>query len=161
MPTIGNVDVEAAVRRAIATTHDHLTGPVLGHAFDVNFGLSGIARLRDDLADTSTKRGWARRFAAGPGFDVAMVRLAECLTWAHGAEGATRLVYGEFLAETGRRDAASLARTAGAQWCRIADAAAAHTDPATGIPDLAERVAGVYDIEVALADALAATRMRL
>lgn len=74
------MDVQSAASRAVATTHAHLTGPVLGHAFDVNFGLSGLARLRDDLTDTSTKRGWARRFGTGPAFEAARLRLAECLT---------------------------------------------------------------------------------
>ncbi|MGZ5403604.1 MAG: BtrH N-terminal domain-containing protein, partial [Nocardioides sp.] len=153
-------DVQAAARRAIATTHAHLTGPVLGHAFDVNFGLSGIARLRDDLFDTSTKRGWARRFATAPAFEVAMVRLAECLTWAHGAEGATRLVYADFLAEAGYAEAAQLARTTGAQWSCIADVAAALDDPSTTLPELADRVAGVHDVEIALAEALAVAKDR-
>jgi hypothetical protein len=154
----GSPDIAAAADRAIATTHAHLTGPVLGHAFDVNFGLSGIARLRDDLADTSTKRGWSRRFGNDAAFAVARTRLAECLTWAHGAEGATRMVYADFLTETGRVEAASLARKAGAQWSGIADVAAGEADPSTAIIELARRVAAVHDVEVALADALATER---
>lgn len=155
LPEGGSPDVEAAAERAIVTTHAHLTGPVLGHAFDVNFGLSGIARLRDDLADTSTKRSWSRRFGTDHAFEVAMERLAECLTWAHGSEGATRLVYADFLTETGHAAAASLARKAGAQWSGIADLAAAETDPTTAFPELADRVAGVCGVERELADALA------
>ena len=150
--------IEDAVDRAIATTYAHLTGPVLGHAFDVNFGLSGMARLRDDLADTSTKKGWARRFGSGPAFGMVRVRLAECLTWAHGSEGATRLVYADFLAETGRTEAAAVAKRAGARWAGIADIAAGESDPSTAIPALADRVANVYDVERALADALAAEK---
>lgn len=155
----GSPDLEAAAVRAIATTHAHMTGPVLGHAFDVNFGLSGIARLRDDLVDTSTKRGWARRFGSDHAFEVARVRLAECLTWAHGAEGATRLVYADFLAETGRSQAASLARKAGVQWSGIADIAGAESDPAVAIPELAARVSSVYDVELTLAEALITERI--
>jgi Butirosin biosynthesis protein H, N-terminal/Domain of unknown function (DUF4872) len=158
LPEARPEEVEGAADRAIATTYAHLTGPVLGHAFDVNFGLSGMARLRDELADTSTKRGWARRFGTDPAFEVARVRLAECLTWAHGSEGATRLVYADFLAETCRDEAASLARRAGAQWSGIADFAATANDPATAIPELADRVASVCDVEHALARALAAER---
>lgn len=154
-----SLHVEAAADRAVATTHAHLTGPVLGHAFDVNFGLSAMARLRDDLADSSTKKGWARRFGGDLAFDVAMVRLAECLTWAHGSEGATRLVYADFLAETGRSDAAAFARRAGAMWSGIADVAGAETDPSTAIPELADRVASVCDVERALADALSVERI--
>jgi len=161
LPEARPQNVEAAAERAIATTYAHLTGPVLGHAFDVNFGLSGMARLRDELADTSTKRGWARRFGTGPAFEAARVRLAECLTWAHGSEGATRLVYADFLAETGRGEAASLARKAGAQWSGIADFAATENDPTTAIPDLADRVASVCDVERALAGALAVERIQV
>ena len=154
------VDVPAAATRAIATTYAHLTGPVLGHAFDVNFGLSGIARLRDDLADPSTKQGWARRFGSGPGFEVARLRLADCLTWAHGSEGATRPVYADFLAEIGHSEAAAIARNAGARWTGIADLAASEPAAALAIPELAERVAGVYEVERALADALVDVRIR-
>lgn len=76
-------DLEPAVDRAIRTTRDHLVGPVLGNRFDVNFGLSGLRRLRDDLADVRTRRGWRQQFAAEPAFSFAMGRLgwlAACLT---------------------------------------------------------------------------------
>jgi uncharacterized protein (TIGR02996 family) len=158
LPVAEVPDLAAAASRAVATTHAHLTGPVLGHAFDVNFGLSGIARLRDDLADTSTKRGWSRRFGNEAAFAVARMRLAECLTWAHGAEGATRLVYADFLTETGRHAAATLAREAGRQWSSIADLAAGDADSTTALTELADRVAAVYDVEVTLVDALRAER---
>lgn len=156
----GSSDLEAAADRAIATTHAHMTGPVLGHAFDVNFGLSGIARLRDDLADTSTKRGWTRRFGTAHAFEVAMARLAECLTWAHGAEGATRLICADFLAETGRAQAAALARHAGAQWSGIADLAGVESNPVAVIPELASRVAAVHDVELELVHALISEKIQ-
>src|SRR5690554_5403503 len=59
----GEVDLAAGIRAAIATTHAHLTGPVLGNSFDVNLGLSGIRKFAEELADTRTKNGWSRRFA--------------------------------------------------------------------------------------------------
>ena len=34
---------------------------MLGNAFDVNFGLSGMGRLAKDLADTRTAEGWWKR----------------------------------------------------------------------------------------------------
>lgn len=154
----GSPDLGWAVDRAVATTHAHLTGPVLGHAFDVNLGLSGVARLRDDLLDSRSARGWARRFGAEHAFEAARWRLAECLTWAHGAEGATRLVYADFLAETGRARAASLSREAGVQWSAIADVAGAEADPAVAIPELAARVARVHDVEHLLAAELSTER---
>jgi hypothetical protein len=51
------------VHDAIVTTVAHLTGPVLGNAFDANFGLSGMERFATQLGDDRTKTGWARRFA--------------------------------------------------------------------------------------------------
>lgn len=151
---VGSTDIPAATRAAVRTTHRHLTGPVLGHAFDANLGLSGIARLRDDLADTTTKRGWARRFGDGRSFEVGMARLAECLTWAHGSEGATRLAYAAFLTEAGRPEAAATAAKAGHLWSGIADHAAAATDPTVAVPEIAEQVAAVHDVEIALARTL-------
>lgn len=60
----GTVDLAAAARLAVRTTHAHLTGPVIGNSFDANFGLSGIERLLVDLRDTKTKKGWLRRFGS-------------------------------------------------------------------------------------------------
>jgi hypothetical protein len=80
-------------------TADHLTGPVLGNAFDVNFGLSGMARLAKDLRDTRTKSGWTARFTGEPGFRYVTARMAECLTSAYTAPGGTRPLYGAFLSE--------------------------------------------------------------
>jgi hypothetical protein len=56
------VDITAAVADALATTAAHLTGPVLGNSFDVNMGLSGMARLVADLRDGQTRKGWRKRF---------------------------------------------------------------------------------------------------
>ena len=63
-PAAVPVDLRAAVRDAIATTVAHLTGPVLGHSFDSNFGFSGMTKLATQLRDARTKTGWARRFGS-------------------------------------------------------------------------------------------------
>ncbi len=91
--------VADATDRAIAMTADHLTGPVLGNSFDVNFGLSGMRRLVHELRDGSTRHGWQRRFASPAHARYACRRLAECLTSAHTAYAATRPLYARFLAE--------------------------------------------------------------
>jgi len=91
--------VAAATGRAIEMTADHLTGPVLGNSFDVNFGLSGMRKLADELRDGSTRQGWQRRFAKAAHVQYACRRLAECLTSVHTAEAATRPLYARFLAE--------------------------------------------------------------
>jgi hypothetical protein len=150
----GRLDLAAAADRAVRTTHRHLTGPVLGNSFDGNFGLGGMRRLRDDLADPSTKRGWRRRF--GPAPEYGLGRLADCLTWAYGAPGATRTAYAGFLAEIGRHDEAGLAREAGRQWAAMADLAATAeaADPAATFAQLADRVDAVIAVEEELATAL-------
>lgn len=150
------LDLGTAARRAVLTTHRHLTEPVLGNSFDVNFGLSGMRRLRDDLADTRTKRGWLRRFGSEPAYSVGLGRLADCLTWSYGAPGATRTAYAGFLAESGRNDAAVLATQAGRQWAAIADLAASSDDrvPSATFARLADRLDAVITVEESLAAAL-------
>jgi Domain of unknown function (DUF4872)/Butirosin biosynthesis protein H, N-terminal len=158
-------DVAAGVRAALRTTHAHLTGPVLGHAFDANLGLRGIRRLADDLADTRTAKGWTRRFGDRPAFAAGMSRLAECLTSSYTAPGATRPLYGDFLAEAGPLTGLDLmaasrtAAAAGERWAEVADVAAAagpDDDPAAVIARLAELVAATVPVEERLAAELAA-----
>ncbi|MHA6669514.1 BtrH N-terminal domain-containing protein [Homoserinimonas sp. A447] len=159
------IDRGAGIRSAVATTHAHLTGPVLGNSFDVNLGLSGIRKFADELADTRTKAGWAKRFADPSALAVGSRRLAECLTWAHTAAGATRLLYAEFLAEaegvSGLKLAAAsqTAAASGARWAELADVAGATTeddDPAETIAAYAELVADILPLEEKLAAQLAA-----
>jgi hypothetical protein len=166
-PTTGvapatTADLGDAVRAAVGTTVGHLTGPVLGNAFDVNFGLSGMARLADQLADRRTKSGWAKRFAAPEAFAAAMLRLHDCLEVEYTAPGGTRPLYADFLAEaagvladrsgptgagpTGAGPtgadaiaAAALFRESGAVWSGIADRAAETADAMGDLPALAWR----------------------
>ncbi|GAA2874546.1 BtrH N-terminal domain-containing protein [Nonomuraea rubra] len=136
---------EPDVRGAIKDTAAKLTGPVLGNNFDVNFGLSGMRKLAAQLADTTGKQGWTRRFAdLGPALD----RLAECLEVDYTAPGATRPLYADFLAEAGHAEVAALYRECGRQWSRVAVAASAR-EPLAEVAGLAgeavrleERAAG-------------------
>ncbi|GGQ48344.1 BtrH N-terminal domain-containing protein [Couchioplanes azureus] len=128
---------------AIATTVAHLTGPVLGHAFDANFGFSGMRRLAAQLRDGRTKSGWQRRFGSPEAFGAAMRRLYECLELSYTAPGGTRPLYADFLDEAagmlGRpalADAAGLFRESGAHWSALAARAEAH---AGEYGDLCER----------------------
>ncbi|MGI5154949.1 DUF4872 domain-containing protein [Microbispora sp. CA-102843] len=91
-------DLDAAVREAVGETVARLTGPVLGNAFDVNFGLSGMRRLAAQLA-ARRGTGWTRRFADPRAFHAAMIRLYECLEIEYTAPGATRPLYAAFLDE--------------------------------------------------------------
>ena len=129
------------VRASVATTIAHLTGPVIHHAFDTNFGFSGMRKLATELRDDRTKSGWRRRFGDEAAFGVGMLRLAECLTWAHTAAGGTRPLFAEFLREAAEllpagerdvwREAATAADAAGTTWTLVADTAAAAATPAT------------------------------
>lgn len=157
-------DLGVAVRAAVATTHRHLTGPVLGNAFDVNLGLSGMRRLADDLADTRTKRSWLRRFGEAETFAVIARRTAECLTSSYTAPGATRPLYARFLVEAGEvagvdtAGAVAAAEDAGRLWTAMADVAGsldAARDPGATIGSLAELAAEVVQVEERLAAGLA------
>lgn len=155
----------AGIRASIRTTHAHLTGPVIGHSYDVNFGLSGLRRLATDLADTRSKKGWTARFATPLAFENGSRRLAECLTWAHTAAGATRPIYTRFLEEAAPlagldlSAASESARLAGDRWTQLADLAAVTTaedDPRVTIAAFAHLVADIVPYEERLASELGA-----
>jgi hypothetical protein len=140
------VDLAKAVRSALATTAAHMTGPVLGTSFDVNFGLSGMARFAEQLRDGRTKSGWARRFAEPGAFAWALYRLHECLELEYTAPGATRPLYADFLDEAagvlgdpGPAQAAALLRESGRSWSRLADLAAETADADPEVAELAHR----------------------
>lgn len=156
-------DLDAAVRAALATTHAHLTGPVLGHSFDVNFGLSGMDRMLAQVRDERGRTGWHRRFARPQSLASALGQLAGWLTDNHGAPGGTRLLFADFLREAGRRTtldlaaAADLASSAGAHWAAVADfaaASAAQPPVADTLAELAQLLRPAVATEHALAGAL-------
>jgi hypothetical protein len=133
---------EMAVRDAVATTVAHLTGPVLGNAFDVNFGLSGLDRFATQLRDERGKTGWTRRFADPDALAAALRRVHDCVEVEYTAPGATRPLYAEFLDEVGLAPAAADAyREAGTRWHRLAAAALTAStmkdEPGTALPRLA------------------------
>lgn len=132
-------DLRPAIRDALQSTAAHLTGPVLGNSFDVNFGFSGMAKLAAELRDTRTRKGWARRFGDPAGHEHAMRRLAECLEREYTAPGATRPLYADFLDEAAAllaapalASAARLFRESGQTWSALA----AHATAATPDDDL-------------------------
>lgn len=135
-PIEAQVNLADAIRSSIDTTIRHLTGPVLGNSFDVNMGLSGMAKFVTELRDVTTKAGWMRRFGTPESLRIGMSRLADCLTWAHTAPGATRPLYAEFLTEAGPiagldfSVAAASAALAGERWTTIADVAWSSRDTA-------------------------------
>jgi hypothetical protein len=124
-PPAPEVDLAEAVRDAISGTVGHLTGPVLGNAFDANFGLRGMRKLAEQLADRRGRQGWLRRYAAPEAFFFALRRLHDCLEVEYGAPGATRTLYADFLAEASALvpslgAVAPLYRYAGDAWSSLA-----------------------------------------
>ncbi|GGM98919.1 hypothetical protein GCM10011609_41430 [Lentzea pudingi] len=116
MISIGERRGEPDVAGAVRMTCEHLTGPVLGNNFDVNFGFSGMRKLAEQLRDKG-KKGWANRWADDHGF--VQKRLHDCLEVEYTAPGATRPLYAEFLDEAGLPGAREF-RESGALWSEIA-----------------------------------------
>lgn len=158
------VEFAAAVRSAIRTTTAHLTGPVLGNSFDVNFGFSGLGRLIGDLRATTGKSAWIHRFAES--FDYAMGRLADCLQREYTAPDATRPIYADFLdlvapstdlPELPR--AAAAIRQSGEGWAAVtaqARAAVGTSDRRRALDALADLIDGGLAAERAAVDLLEA-----
>ncbi len=140
MISIGERTGEPDVAAAVRMTCEHLTGPVLGNNFDVNFGFSGMRKLAEQLRDKG-KKGWTQRWAEDPGF--VKQRLHDCLEVTYTAPGATRPLYAEFLDEVGLPGAEEF-RRAGKLWSRIAqggdyDELAEKVDEARSIEERAIR----------------------
>jgi hypothetical protein len=117
--TVGD-GYEPDVEEAIRTTVAHLTGPVLGNDFDVNFGFSGMRKLAEQLRDPKGKRGWARRYVDPGALFFALRRLHDCLEVEYGGPSATRPLYADFLREVGKPDAAELFDASGQLWSAAA-----------------------------------------
>ncbi|MGW7346588.1 BtrH N-terminal domain-containing protein [Streptomyces sp. NPDC054854] len=127
-PPEGEPDVEGA----IASTVSHLTGPVLGNQFDVNFGFSGMEKFAAQLRDRTTKTGWERRFGSSPeAFREGTARLYSCLEEEWTAPGATRPLYADFLELVDRPEPAELFRQSARHWSDLAGLARA-ADPDAG-----------------------------
>jgi hypothetical protein len=126
------VDLSPAIRAAVAVTVHDLVEDVMPRNFAGNFGLRGLAKWADALADRRSKTGWARLFDSGPAFGHAMRRVYDCLTFDHSSPGAMRPLYADFLTESAGITgdpalAAAAARyeEAGALWAELADIAVA------------------------------------
>jgi Butirosin biosynthesis protein H, N-terminal/Domain of unknown function (DUF4872) len=166
-PPLGPVDQSAAIRAALITTTDHLTGPVLGNYFDVNMGLSGMTKFAAELRDRTTKTGWARRFSSPLAVEMGLRRVAECLTWQHTAPGGTRPLYAQFLAEAANATGLDLlpasrsAALAGENWTLIADLAGSadpDDDPPAVFAAIADLVDAAFDAETLLVQQIRAAQ---
>ena len=131
-PATAPVDLAPAVRTSLGVTVHDLTEDVMPNNFAGNFGLRGLAKWADALADRRSKTGWARLFDSGPAFGHALRRLYDCLTFDHSSPGAMRPLYADFLTaasglldDAAVREAADLYEQAGGLWSDLADAAVA------------------------------------
>jgi hypothetical protein len=138
------VDLPAAARAAIAVTRHDLVEDVMANAFAGNFGLRGLAKWADAVADRRTRTGWSRSFDSGPAFGTAMRRLHDCLTTEYSSPGAMRPLYADFLravqpalASSAAGEAADRYDEAGRLWAEVADAAV--EGPMAPYRELAER----------------------
>ncbi|SFF37596.1 BtrH N-terminal domain-containing protein [Blastococcus tunisiensis] len=138
------VDLAPAVRASIAVTVHDLTEDVMPGNGAGNFGLRGLTRWADALADRRTKTGWARIFDSGPALGHALRRLHDCLTFDHSSPGAMRPLYADFLTaaaglldEPALAEAARLYSRAGDLWAQLAETAVA--GPLAPYRGLAER----------------------
>ncbi|MGY1618792.1 BtrH N-terminal domain-containing protein [Geodermatophilus sp. SYSU D00691] len=124
------VDLVPAIRAALAVTVHDLTEDVIAGNFAGNFGLRGMAKWADAVADHRSRNGWARLFDSRPAFHSAMHRLHDCLTAEYSSPGATRPLYAAFLTtaadlldEPALRETAARYAEAGRLWTRIAEEA--------------------------------------
>jgi Domain of unknown function (DUF4872)/Butirosin biosynthesis protein H, N-terminal len=129
-------ELEASVREAIAACAHHLTEPVLGNAFDTNFGFRGMERWIAQLTDERTRQGWLRRYDHPEALFTALYRLHDCIEVEYSAPGAMRPLYADFLVEVADLlaapallDAAERFRAAGERWSAIANQALDPTVP--------------------------------
>jgi hypothetical protein len=159
------VELSTAVSAAVAETAAHLTGPVLGNAFDANIGFAGMTRLAAQLRDTRTRTGFARRFAAPAAFASALRRFHECLEEQYTAPGATRPIYADFLDEaaavTGRprlAEAATAFRISAAAWSAMSATARESTgaEPSAVFTTLADLLDEARTVEEAAVELLRA-----
>jgi uncharacterized protein DUF4872/butirosin biosynthesis protein H-like len=161
-------DLPGAVRDAVRTTVAHLTGPVLGNTFDVNFGFSGMAKLAAQLRDTRGRTGWLRRFGEPVAFYHGLRRLYACLETELTGPGATRPVYADFLEEAAPlvgpapAQAAALFRESGRLWSELAGRASEVSGSLGAYTEIAEeRLALMFSRGAAAAGEIRALTARM
>jgi hypothetical protein len=125
-PGGGPVDVAAASRAAVAVTVHDLVEDVMPNRFAGSFGLRGMAKWADAVADRRGRKGWSRLFDSGPAFGSAMRRLHDCLTTEYSSPGAMRPLYAAHLRAVepllggAAGEAAQRYETAGGLWEEVA-----------------------------------------
>lgn len=112
-------DLGAAVRGGLRAAVDGMAEPVLGNSFDVNFGLSGLRRWGDRVADTGPQ-GWGRVFTSERTWRT---RLAECIDTEHTAPSAGRPLFARALRRAGLVSTADAFDRSAKGWRAIADGA--------------------------------------
>jgi hypothetical protein len=150
---VPSVDVRAAIRPAVAVTVHDLTEDVMPGNFAGNFGLRGMAKWADAVADRRSPKGWARLYDSGPAFAHAMHRLRDCLTTEYSSPGAMRPLYAAFLTtaadlagDPSLREAGETYVRAGELWAAIADTAGSSADGELGEAERLARLDAIADL---------------
>ncbi|MCB9669046.1 MAG: hypothetical protein H6734_06210 [Alphaproteobacteria bacterium] len=90
--------------------------------FARSFGLAGLQRAAEDMADARTKAGWERVFATGPHLFRALWRLWECTTVELTAPAGGRPLFAEVLRDAGHPEVAAVADASGERFEAFVDA---------------------------------------
>lgn len=112
-------DLRPGLDRGLRATVAAMTGPVLGNSFDVNFGLSGLRKWAERVADPGAD-GWGRLFT-DPG--IWRRRLVECIDVQHTAPTAGRPLFAKALRKWGHAEAAGCFDRSARHWRAVATAA--------------------------------------
>ncbi|GAA3920171.1 hypothetical protein [Microbacterium invictum] len=108
-------DLRPAIASGLRATIAGMSEPVLGNAFDVNFGLRGLRRWAERVTDTGGD-GWAKAFADPT---VWQTRLVQCIDTEYTAPTAGRPLFARLLRDSGHLDAADAFDRSAQRWHEI------------------------------------------
>jgi hypothetical protein len=108
-------DLGPALGAGLRATVAGMTEPILGNAFDVNFGLRGLRRWAERAADPGAA-GWARLFGTS---DVWRTRLIQCINIEYTAPVAGRPLFARVLRQAGYIESAIHFEDSSAAWREI------------------------------------------
>lgn len=130
-------DLRPALGAGLRATVAGMTEPVLGNAFDVNFGLRGLRRWAERVADPGAD-GWARLFASS---DVWRTRLIQCINIEYTAPVAGRPLFARLLRQAGYTESAIHFEDSSAAWREITGTAEGGSRDVEGLASLIRTIA--------------------
>ncbi|WP_157524750.1 BtrH N-terminal domain-containing protein [Microbacterium yannicii] len=133
-------DADAALGAGLRACVAGMTGPVLGNAFDVNFGLSGLRKWAR-LSDAAGRDGWPTLFKDT---DIWRHRLVDGIEREHTARTAGRPLFARVLRSGGAARAAHTFEQSAHHWANISHRAASGT---ITFPELAREITRIAELE--------------